>query len=83
MNCVLIQAGGETLWYEIHELVNSVWTKEDLPDEWKEYIIVPVYKKVSKTDCSNCSEISLLSTSYKMLSSILSVSYKDENIWDH
>jgi hypothetical protein len=26
----LIQAGGETLWSEIHKLVNSIWNKEEL-----------------------------------------------------
>jgi hypothetical protein len=42
-----------------------------LPDQWKESIIVPVHKKGDKTNSSNCGGISLLSTSYKMLSNIL------------
>jgi hypothetical protein len=29
---------------EIHKLINSIWSKEDLPDQYKEYIIVPIYK---------------------------------------
>jgi hypothetical protein len=41
----LIQAGGEVLWPEIHWLINSIWNKEELPDQWKESIIVPIYKK--------------------------------------
>jgi hypothetical protein len=52
-------------------LINSIWNKEELPDQWKESIIVPVHKKGDKTDCSNYREISLLSTSYKILSSTL------------
>jgi hypothetical protein len=67
----LIQAGDETLRCEIHELVNSVWCKEELPDQWKEAITVPIYKNGDKTDCSNYHGMSLLSTSYKILSSIL------------
>jgi hypothetical protein len=67
----LIQAGGETLWPEIHELVNSIWNKEELPDQLKESIIGPIYKKSDKTDRSNYCGISLLSTSYKILSNIL------------
>jgi hypothetical protein len=63
----MIEAG-ETLWSEIHKLVNSIWSKEELPDQRKESIIVPVHKKGDKTDCSNYRGISLLSTSYKMLS---------------
>jgi hypothetical protein len=67
----LIQAGGETLWSEIHKLVNSIWSKEELPEKWKESNFVPVHKKDNKTDSSNYHGISFLSTSYKILSSIL------------
>jgi hypothetical protein len=28
---------GEILWLEIHKLINSVWSKEELPDQWKKY----------------------------------------------
>jgi sorting nexin-29 len=42
-----------------------------LPEEWKESVIVPIYKKGDKTDCSNYRGISLLSTTYKILSNIL------------
>jgi hypothetical protein len=34
----LIQAGGETLWSEIHKLINSILNKEELPGQWKEFI---------------------------------------------
>jgi hypothetical protein len=37
-------AGGEILLSAIHKLINSVWNKEELPDQWKESIIVPVHK---------------------------------------
>jgi hypothetical protein len=47
------QAGGETSWSEIHKLINSVRSKEVLPDQWKEPIIVPIYRKGNKTDCCN------------------------------
>jgi hypothetical protein len=67
----LILVGGEMLLSAIHKLINSVRNKEELPYQWKESIIVPVHKKVAKTDCNNCRGISLLSTSYKMLSNIL------------
>jgi hypothetical protein len=81
----LIQAGGETLLSEIHKLINSVWNKGELPDQWKESIIVPIHKKGGKTDSNNYRGISLLSTSHKMLSNILLsrlVPYIDEIIGD-
>ena len=55
----------------IHMLINSIWNKEELPEEWKKSIIVPIYKRSDKTDCSNYRGISLLPTIYKILSNIL------------
>jgi hypothetical protein len=82
----LIQAGGEILLSAIHKLIKSVWNKEELPDQWKESIIVPIHKKGAKTDCNNYRGISLLSTSYKILANILLSRlgpYIDEIIGDH
>ena len=67
----LIKAGGKTIHSEIHKLTNSISNKEELPEEWKESIIVPIHKKGDKTDCSNYTGISLLSTAYKISSKIL------------
>jgi len=67
----LVKAGGRKIHYEIHKIIISVWNKEDLPEDWKELIIVPIYKKSDKTDYSNYSGISLLPTTYKILSIIL------------
>jgi hypothetical protein len=66
----LIKAGGETLQSEIHKLRNCIWSKEELSDQWKKCINVPVYKKGDKTDHSTYRGISLSSTSYKILSNI-------------
>jgi 3-deoxy-D-manno-octulosonic acid (KDO) 8-phosphate synthase len=66
----MIQAEGDTLLSVINNLINSIWNKEKLPDQWKESIIVPVHKKSNKTDCNNYRGIALLSTSYKILSNI-------------
>jgi hypothetical protein len=82
----LIQAGGEILHSKIHELINSIWNMENLPDQWKESIIIPVHKKADQTDCTNYRGISLLSTLYKFFSNILLSRlspYADEIIGDH
>jgi hypothetical protein len=55
----LIKAGGETLYSELHRLICSIWNKEELPQQWKESIVVPIYKKGDKTDCNNYRGISL------------------------
>jgi hypothetical protein len=46
----LNQADCETLLSEVHKIINSIWNKVELPDQWKECIIVPVHKKGDKTD---------------------------------
>jgi hypothetical protein len=82
----LIKAGGEMLCSEIHKLICSTWNKEELPQQWKESIIIPIHEKVDKTDCNNYQGISLLSTAYKILSDILLARltpYVNEVIGDH
>ena len=49
----LIKTGGGTIRLEIHKLITSIWKKEELPEEWKESIIVPIHKKGDKTNCNN------------------------------
>jgi hypothetical protein len=82
----LIQAGSNMLLSAIHKLINSIWNKDELPDQWKESIIVPIHRNGDKTYCNNYPGISLLSTSYNILSNILLSSlspYIDEIIRDH
>jgi hypothetical protein len=63
----LIQAGSQILVSVIHKLTNSVWNWEELADQWKESIIVPIRKKCdSKAGCNIYRRIPLLSTSYNM-----------------
>ena len=82
----MIQAGCRTICSDIHKLTNSIWNKEELPQELKELIIVPIYEKADTTDCSNYRGLSFLSTTYKILSNnLLSmlIPYAKEIIGDH
>ena len=70
----------------IHKLIISIWNKEELPEEWKGSIIVPIHKKGDKTDCNNYRGISLLPTTYKILFNILLsrlIPYAEEVIGGH
>jgi len=74
-----MQAGGNTLCSEIHKLINSIWNKEELSQQWKESYIAAICTRADKTDCR-----SLLLTTYKMLSNILVsrlTPYIDRNYW--
>jgi len=86
MPAEMIKAEGRTIRSEIHKLIKSIWNKEELPEEWKELITVPIYTKVDKTDCSNYRGISLMPTTYKILFNILLsrlTPYAEEIIGDH
>ena len=62
----LIKAVGGTIRPELHKLIISIWNKKELPEEWKESIILLVYKKGNKTYCSNYRGISPLPNTYKI-----------------
>jgi hypothetical protein len=54
----LIKAGNTTIRSGIHKVIISVWNKEKLSEDWKQWIIVPIHKKGNKTVCSNYRGIS-------------------------
>jgi hypothetical protein len=64
----LIKAESMTIRSAIHKLIIVIWNKEELPEEWKESVVVPIHKKGDKTDCSNYRGISCLPNTYKILS---------------
>jgi hypothetical protein len=77
----LMKAGGEMLYSEIHKHICSVWNKEQLPQQWKESIIVPI-----PPDCNNYLGISLFINCLQHLSNILLARltpYVNEIIGDH
>lgn len=67
----LLKYGGDVLWNVIHELIVHVWNHEVIPDEWKLAVIVPIYKKGDRMECSNYRGISLLNATYKVLAYVL------------
>jgi len=54
---------------EVHKLILSVWNDE-VSQQWKDSIIVPIHTKGNKTDRNNYRGISLLLTAYKILFNI-------------
>ncbi|KAJ4428574.1 hypothetical protein ANN_24618 [Periplaneta americana] len=49
----LIQEDESALSSEIYKLVLTIWEKEIVPEQWKESIVVPIFEKRDKTNCSN------------------------------
>ena len=81
-----IKAAGSTIRCEILKLIISIWNKEKFAEEWKKLIRVPMDKKGDNTDFSNYRGISLLQTTFKILSNILLsrlIPYAEEIIGHH
>jgi hypothetical protein len=79
----VIKAGGRQICCEINKLIHSMWHKGQLHEGWKESIIVTFYNKDDETDCGNYRDMSLLSTTYTILSNILLsrlTLYAEENL---
>jgi hypothetical protein len=58
----LIQVGDNALHSKTYKLIDCIWNKEELPDQWKESITAPICQNSKKNGHSNYSGISLLST---------------------
>ena len=54
----------------LKQVIQSVWESE-VPQDWRDAILVSLYKKGSKSDCSNFRGISLLSIVGKLFSRII------------
>jgi hypothetical protein len=39
----LTKGGGRNLWKNIHQLIVSIWEKEEMPEEWRIAIICPIH----------------------------------------
>lgn len=55
----------------LHEIINEAWRNKTVPREWKRSIIVPIYKKGDRKECSNYRGVSLLCTAYKIYERII------------
>ena len=64
--------GGEELTRRLHKLVEKCWQQKTLPQEFKDVLILPIYKnKGDYKDCSNYRGISLLAIAGKIMAKIV------------
>lgn len=67
----LVKNSGEAVKNEMWKLINIIWEKQQIPEEWNTAIICPIFKRGNILETKKYRGISLLDTCYKILSSIL------------
>ena len=67
----MLKAGGEVVVDWMAKVFNMVWREGEAPRDWKNAVIVPVYKKGIKLDCTNYRGISLMSVVGKVFARVL------------
>jgi len=60
----------------MYEIVRQIWEAERIPEEWKEALIVPIYKKGDRDMCENERGIALGNATYKILVNIILEKFK-------
>jgi hypothetical protein len=71
-----LKAAGEPGVASIHSLTRKIWLEEEVPDQWKVAVVVPIFKKGSANNCKNYRGVSLLSVAGKVLMHILTCRIK-------
>ena len=67
----LLKCGGREVEAFIIKLIQSAWEHENIPEDWRSAIIVPVHKKGEKTVCNNYRGIALLNVAYKIMTKLI------------
>ena len=66
-----LRYGGKATVEWLHRVIRSVWLKEEMPEDWRKMIIIPLHKKGSREECSNSRGISLLSVPGKVFTRVV------------
>ena len=67
----MLKAGGTITVQWLHRIIQKAWEEGKIPEDWNKAIIVPIYKKGNRMECSNYRGISLLSVPGKVYASII------------
>ena len=68
----MLRAAADSIAPRLHQICQRIWEEERIPADWKEGIILPLYKnKGDRRDTSNYRPITLLSVPSKVITAII------------
>ena len=66
-----LKGGGDTIAMALLRLIQMIWNQEEVPQDFKDGVIVPTFKKGDSSECRNYRGITLLSIAGKVLATII------------
>jgi Reverse transcriptase (RNA-dependent DNA polymerase) len=63
--------GGETIIKWLHRVILTSWNSEEIPEDWRKMVIIPLHKSNTRQDCNNARGISLLSIAGKIFTKVI------------
>ena len=63
--------GGETVIKWLHRVIQACWNSEEIPEDWRKMVLIPLHKSNSRQDCNNSRGISLLVIAGKIFTKII------------
>jgi len=76
----LLKFGPGKLVRLVHRIIVKIWEMEQLPEEWKDGVICPIYKKGDKLDCENYRAITITNAALKSFLYYCFVDYRRSQI---
>ena len=66
-----LKYGGSEVRNKLLKIMNMIFEKGEVPNDFRKTLIKPLYKKGDKSECYNCRGISLVSVGSKLLSNMI------------